>query len=85
LRGARFHRLSSFSWTRDESYQGTDVRCDEKTLPLFEIASVLVRLDHVARRIVNANHGIMLAAAMLRVAGCVVDCVWLAIPQRELS
>jgi hypothetical protein len=27
--------------------------------PLFEIALVLVRLDHVARFIVNANHGIM--------------------------
>jgi hypothetical protein len=27
--------------------------------PLFEIALVLVRLDHVARRIVNANHGIV--------------------------
>jgi hypothetical protein len=27
--------------------------------PLFEIATVLVRLDHVARFIVNANHGIM--------------------------
>jgi hypothetical protein len=26
--------------------------------PLFEIASVLVRFDHVARFIVNANHGI---------------------------
>jgi hypothetical protein len=27
--------------------------------PLFEIASVLVRLDHVARSIVNADHSIM--------------------------
>jgi hypothetical protein len=27
--------------------------------PLFEIAGVLVRLDHVARFIVNANHSIM--------------------------
>jgi hypothetical protein len=27
--------------------------------PLLEIASVLVRLDHVARFIKNANHGIM--------------------------
>jgi hypothetical protein len=26
---------------------------------LFEIARVLVRLDHVASFIVNANHGIM--------------------------
>jgi hypothetical protein len=30
-----------------------------KTLPLFELASVLVRLDHVARLIVNANHSMM--------------------------
>jgi hypothetical protein len=27
--------------------------------PFFELALVLVRLDHVASRIVNANHGIM--------------------------
>jgi hypothetical protein len=27
--------------------------------PLFEIAHVLVRLDHIASRIVNANHSIM--------------------------
>jgi hypothetical protein len=30
-----------------------------KLLPLFEIALVLMRLDHVASRIVDANHGIM--------------------------
>src|SRR6266478_3141514 len=28
-------------------------------LPIFEIALVLVRFDHVARFIVNANHSIM--------------------------
>jgi hypothetical protein len=28
-------------------------------LPLFELARVLVRLDHVVRVIVNANHRIM--------------------------
>ena len=28
-------------------------------LPLFEIASVLARVDHVARFIVNANHSVM--------------------------
>jgi hypothetical protein len=27
--------------------------------PLFEIACVLVRFDHVARFVVNANHGIV--------------------------
>jgi len=30
-----------------------------KTSPLFEIARVLVGLDHVASFIINANHGIM--------------------------
>jgi hypothetical protein len=29
------------------------------TSPLFEIARVLVRLDHVASGIVNADHGMM--------------------------
>ena len=32
---------------------------DKPRLPLFEIALVLVRLDQVARCIVNANHSIM--------------------------
>jgi hypothetical protein len=36
-----------------------NLRFDMLTSPLFEIALVLVRLDHVARFIVNANHGIM--------------------------
>jgi hypothetical protein len=27
--------------------------------PLFQLTRVLVRFDHVASRIVNANHGIM--------------------------
>jgi len=31
----------------------------EIALPLFEIARVLVRFDHVARLIAKANHGIM--------------------------
>jgi hypothetical protein len=31
----------------------------KKCLPLFEIARVLVRLDHAATFIVNANHSIM--------------------------
>src|SRR5207253_11185394 len=29
-----------------------------RPLPLFELARVLVRFDHVANRIVNADHGI---------------------------
>jgi hypothetical protein len=51
------------------------VKCKPKTLlrygskqtarglPLFEIARVVVRLDHVAHFIVNANHGIVWGAA----------------------
>jgi hypothetical protein len=31
-------------------------RAERKASPLSEIARVLVRLDHVARRIVNPNH-----------------------------
>ncbi len=42
-----------------------------KTSPLFEIARVLVRLDHVASFIVNANHGIMRTAVEFRVSDCV--------------
>jgi hypothetical protein len=49
---------------------------------LSEIARVLVRLNHVTRSIVNANHGIMRAAAMLGKADCVANCVWPGIPQR---
>jgi hypothetical protein len=36
-------------------YQGTNARRDEKNLRFFEIARVLVRFDHAASRIVNAN------------------------------
>jgi hypothetical protein len=44
--------------TATKSYQGTDARCDKKEIsPLFEIASVVVHFDHVARCIANANHG----------------------------
>jgi hypothetical protein len=37
-------------------------KCDAmrvKTSPLFELARVLVRLDHVAGRVVNADHSIV--------------------------
>jgi hypothetical protein len=30
-----------------------------KNLPFFEIAVALVRLDHVASVIINADHGVM--------------------------
>jgi hypothetical protein len=32
---------------------------EKVTSPLFELARVLVRVDHVARFIVNANHGVL--------------------------
>jgi len=34
-------------------------RWQVRALPLFEIARVLVRVDHVASFIVNANHGVI--------------------------
>ena len=42
---------------------------------------MLVRFDHIARFIVNANHSVMWTAAMLRVADCVVDRIRFAVPQ----
>jgi hypothetical protein len=36
-----------------------------KTSPFFEIAPVLVRFDHVASFIVNANHSVVRSAAKL--------------------
>jgi hypothetical protein len=41
--------------------------------PLFEIALVLVRFDHVARIIINANHGPMCSPAKLGVVDCIAD------------
>jgi len=38
---------------------GSATEMRAKTSPLFEIAGVLVRFDHVASFIVNANHRIM--------------------------
>ena len=39
-------------------------------LPLYEIALVFVRFNHVACVIVNANYSIVGAAAVLRVIDC---------------
>jgi len=44
-----------------------------KTLPLSEIALVLVCLDHVARFIVNTNYSIMSWAVECRVATAFVN------------
>ena len=52
-----------------------------KNLPLFEIDGVLVRLDHVACFIVNANQGIVLMAAMFGVSDCVRNRILITIPE----
>jgi hypothetical protein len=48
---------------------------------LFEIAGVVLCLNHIARFIVNADDSIVRAAVEFCVADCVADRVWLAIPQ----
>jgi hypothetical protein len=42
-------------------------------LPLFEIALVLVRLDHVANIIVNGNQCICDATVILRICDCFIE------------
>jgi hypothetical protein len=49
--------------------------------PLFDLARLFVRFDHFPRYIVNANYSIMCTALEFRVADCITECVWLAIPQ----
>jgi hypothetical protein len=38
---------------------------NEHALPLFELARVLVRFDHVARVIINADHSVMRALKLI--------------------
>ena len=53
------------SWSPDKSgniERRFSKKCDlmrGKNSPLFELASVFVRVDHIARLIVNANHSVM--------------------------
>jgi len=42
---------------------------------------VFARFDYIARRIVNANHSLMRATAMLGISDCVRHGIRLAIPQ----
>jgi hypothetical protein len=42
----------------------------------------LVRFDHVARIIINANHGAMSSAEKLCVSDRVADCVWFSYHSR---
>ena len=51
------------------------ILCTLRTRPL------LVRLDDVASRIVNANHSIMRSAVKLCVADCVAECIRPVVPQ----
>ena len=48
---------------------------------ILRLARVFVRLDNVARFIVNANHSIMRTAVKLGKADGIADCVWPGIPQ----
>lgn len=48
------------------------MRGERKLSPLFAIAFVFVRLDHIASLMVNTNDGIMRRAVMLPVADCVL-------------
>jgi hypothetical protein len=66
------------STEKPSGFIGVAAFCFTRRSRLFELASVLVRLDRVARCIVNANHSIMRTTAKL----CVVDCIIrLAIPE----
>jgi hypothetical protein len=44
-------------------------------LRFFEIAVVLVRFDHVADSIIDANHSMMRSAAVHRISDCIADCI----------
>ena len=55
-------RRCAKSFTRFQEKSGCSAKCGmmrQETLTLFEIALVLVRFDHVASSIVNANHSVM--------------------------
>jgi hypothetical protein len=52
-------RRCAKSFTRFQEKSRCSAKCGmmrQETSPLFEIALVLVRLNHIARFIVNANH-----------------------------
>src|SRR5215831_11318730 len=52
-------------WVRNELHVQPQLRRAQSGLWFFEIALVLVRLDHVASRIVNADYSIMRTAVNL--------------------
>jgi hypothetical protein len=47
----------------------------------MKIARVLVRLDHLASIIVNANHSVVRTTAVFGISDCVVDRVLSGVPQ----
>jgi hypothetical protein len=49
--------LALMRWENSRSRKSA-AACEQKNLRLFELARVLVRLDHVASFIVNANHSV---------------------------
>jgi hypothetical protein len=50
-------------WARQNESRESHRRelTNRAALPLFQIARVLVRVNHVASRIVNADHGVMVS------------------------
>ena len=76
---AQFNNVAATSskGLRDSLYNTSP----DTTSELTKIARVLVRFDHVASFIENANHYVVGAAAVHRVADRVADRIWLAIPQ----
>jgi len=57
----------------------------KSALAFFELANVLLHFDHVASRIVNADHSVMWAAEKPGVIDCVAGCFWTAIPHRTIG
>src|SRR5438094_2266098 len=60
-------------------YEAESVGMDKPALPLFELACLLVRLDHVASFILQANPRILLAAAFLCVINFFPWLLWLTL------
>jgi hypothetical protein len=70
----------AYSWPATLSCHHTrKIKITDNRSPLFEIARVLVRFDHVASFIVKVNHGIMRTAEKLGLADCFAHCIRLAI------
>jgi hypothetical protein len=57
------------------------LRTAKRNSPFFEIARLLVCLNHVASVKVNANHGVMWAAVMFYVIDCIADRIRLSVRQ----